>query len=64
MNARSDGQPQFRPRRYPYGVTYRARMKKPWLVKFKRQKKTVYVGSFITLEQASLRADEYLRNEK
>lgn len=65
MNARSDGLPKFDPRRArPYGVTYRKRMKKPWLVKFKHNKRTIYIGSFITLEQAALRADEYLRNER
>jgi hypothetical protein len=64
MNARTDGKPKFFIRRYPYGVSYRKRSSKPWIVKFKRNKRTVYVGSYITLEQASLRADEYLRNER
>lgn len=65
MNARSDGHPKFHIRKYPYGVSYRRQhsRRKPWIVKFKRNKRTLYVGSFITLEQASLRADEYLRNE-
>jgi len=64
MNARSDGLPQFRIRRYPYGISWRQRSKKPWIVKFKRNNVTIYVGSFITLEQAKLRADEYLRKER
>ena len=64
MNARSDGQPQARPRRYPYGVSYIPRRARPWLVKFKRNKRDVYIGSYITLAQATLHAEEFLRNER
>ena len=64
MNARSDGLPKFYNRRYPYGVAYiRANRRKPWIVKFRRNKQDVYIGSYETLEQATLAADEYLRNE-
>lgn len=63
MNARSDGQPQFRIRRYPYGVYYRKSRTRPWIVKFKRNKHGVYVGSYETLDQATLAANEYLLNE-
>lgn len=64
MNARSDGHPQAgKVGRYTYGVTWRQR-RKPWMVKFKRNKKTVYVGSFFSKEAASYHADQYLRNEK
>ncbi len=64
MNARSDGQPQFRIRRYPYGISYRNRDRRPWIVKFKRHKQTVYVGSYETQDQASLAAEEFLRNNR
>jgi len=64
MNARTDGQPQFRIRRYPYGVSWRIGRTKPWIVKFKRNKRTKYVGSYITLAQATLAAAEFLRNER
>lgn len=65
MNARTDGQPQFRIRQHPYGISYRPRHspRKPWIVKFNRNKKTVYVGTFETKAQASLAAAEFLRNE-
>lgn len=59
MNARSDGQPQFRIRRYPYGVSRRKARTRPWIVKFKRNKHGVYVGSYETLAQAALAANEY-----
>lgn len=48
---------------YGLGVTRRER-RKPWLVKFKRNGKTVYVGSFFNLKEANLAAENYLRNEK
>lgn len=44
-----------------YGVTRRAR-KKPFIVKFKQNKKTIYVGSFRNLPEAQLAAERYLRN--
>lgn len=62
MNARSDGQPKSLPRKLPYGIAYRNR-RKPYIVKFKRNKRSVYVGSYLTLEQATLRADEFLQKE-
>lgn len=61
MNARTDGKPQWRPRRYPYGVSYRLSRRKPWIVKFKRNKRTIYVGSFEILAQAALAAREYVK---
>lgn len=65
MNARSDGRPQFRPRRYPYGVSYKSRHKtgRPWIVKFRRNKRDIHVGVFETLAQATLAAGEFLRKE-
>lgn len=59
MNARADGLPQHRIRRYPYGVYYRKSRTRPWIVKFKRNKRGVYIGSYETLEQAALAANEY-----
>ena len=63
MNARSDGLPQARPRRYHYGVSYIPDRARPWIVKFKRNKHDVYIGSYPTEAQAELHAQEYLRNE-
>lgn len=65
MNARSDGLPQIRFRRYPYGVTYRPQHSRirPWIVKFKLNKRTVHVGCYSTLEQATLAAEEFQRNK-
>ena len=65
MNARTDHRPQFRIRRYPYGVSYRrCRPRAPWIVKFARHKRTVYVGSYCTLEQAALAAEQFLKGER
>lgn len=59
---RKDGRPQNRPRRYPYGVSWRAKPK-PYIVKFKRNKRTVYVGSFATLAEATEAAFNFLIQE-
>lgn len=48
---------------YGLGVTWRNR-RKPWIVKFKRNRKSVYVGSFFMLKEANLAAERFLRNEK
>lgn len=45
------------------GVTWRNR-RKPWLVKFKRDGKSINLGSYLTLKSANYVADEFLRNEK
>lgn len=65
MNARSDGKPQARYRQYPYGVSYRPQHSKarPWIVKFKRNKCGITVGTYSTKDQAVLAASEFLRNE-
>lgn len=63
MNARLDGLPRSTPRRYPYGVTWRDR-RKPWLVKFKRNKKSINIGSFHNYDEAIIAAERFLRNEK
>ena len=63
MNARADRQPKALPRRFPYGVTWRDR-RKPWLVKFKRNKKSLNIGSYFNYDEAVLAAERYLRNEK
>lgn len=47
---------------YGLGVTWRNR-NKPWLVKFKRNRKSKYVGSFFTLKDANSAAEKFLRNE-
>lgn len=49
---------------HPYGkgVTWRSR-RKPWLVKFKRNGKSKNLGSFFTLREANLVAEQFLRNE-
>jgi AP2 domain len=62
MNARKDGKPQNRPRKYNYGVTWRDR-KKPWIVKFKRNKKYIHVGTYSTLNEAYKAAEDYLDQE-
>lgn len=62
MVRRLDGQPKSIPRQYPYGVTWRDR-RKPWLVKFKRNKKSVNVGSYQNYHEAVLAAERFLRNE-
>jgi hypothetical protein len=64
---RLDGQPKVWSRmglhrRYSYGVTWRNR-RKPWLVKFKRNKKSIYVGSYFHYDEAVLAAERFLRNE-
>ncbi len=63
MNARSDNLPQARPRVYCYGVSWRDR-RKPWIVKFKRNKRTVYIGSFATLIEAETAANQYWKPTK
>lgn len=60
---RSDGQPKALPRTYPYGVTWRNR-RKPWLVKFKRNKQSINIGSYFNYTEAVLAAERFLRNEK
>lgn len=62
MNARSDGQPKSLPRKLPYGIAYRNR-RKPYIVKFKRNKRSVYVGSYKTLDEASIYANNFLLKE-
>lgn len=65
MNARADGRPQIRFRQYPYGVTYnRTRPRRPWIVKFKHNKRSIHVGSFETLEQATLAATAYVEKRR
>lgn len=59
---RLDGLPKNHPRTYPYGIAHRQR-KKPWIVKFKRNKRTIYVGSFKHYSSAVYAAEEYIRNE-
>lgn len=49
-------------RTYPYGVYYRRR-RKPWIVKFYRAKRTIYVGSFQSYLAAVQAANDYLRTE-
>ncbi len=63
MNARADRLPRSHPRQYPYGVTRRLR-RKPWLVKFKRNKKSINVGSYFNYDEAVLAAERFLRNEQ
>ena len=65
MNARADGRPQIRFRQYPYGVTYARRNKNfPWVVKFKQNKRSIHIGSFETLEQATLAATAYVEKRR
>jgi hypothetical protein len=59
MNARSDGQPKFAVRVYYPGISWRQR-RKPFIVKFKRNKRTVYVGSFAKLLDAEIAARRFL----
>lgn len=49
---------------HPYGkgVTWRNR-RKPWLVKFKRNRRSKNLGSFFTLAEANVVAENFLRNE-
>lgn len=61
MNARLDGLPKAYPRVYGYGITRRDRSK-PFLVKFRRNKKQIVVGSFATLEEAQTAATNFLRD--
>lgn len=63
MNARSDGFPKSNANRIGYGISRRNR-RKPYIVKFKRNKKHIYVGSYFSFVEAQLAADRYLRNEK
>lgn len=44
------------------GVTWRNR-RKPWLVKFKRDRKSKNLGSYFTLREANVVAEQFLRNE-
>lgn len=60
---RTDGLPKSHARRYPYGVTWRNR-RKPWLVKFKRNKRSINIGSYLNYTEAVLAAERFLRNEK
>jgi hypothetical protein len=66
MNARSDCQPQQRLRTLnhtlPYGVYLRRGRAKKYLVKFNRAKRTINIGSYSTLDQAVLAANEWLRS--
>jgi len=59
MTARLDGQPKRARRHYPYGVTWNSRMRR-FVVKFKRQKRDVYVGSYTTLGEAKEVAENYV----
>lgn len=63
MNARLDGQPKRARRRYPYGVTWNSRMRR-FVVKFKRQKQDVYVGSYTTFEEAKEAAESFVSKRK
>lgn len=63
MNARSDGEPRSTSRTYPYGITWRNR-RKPWLVKFKRNKRSINIGSYLNYTEAVLAIERFLRNEK
>lgn len=45
-----------------YGISHRTRRKKPFIVKFKQNKKTIYVGSFRDLNDAQVASARYLRN--
>lgn len=59
MNARADGKPKQTPRIHDYGITWRDR-RKPWFVKFRRDKKQVVIGSFATIFEAREAAKKYL----
>ncbi len=61
---RSDGKPLAKARRFQYGVTKDCNRKKPWLVKFGRNKRTVYVGYYADNDEACAAAINYLENEK
>lgn len=50
-----------KPHNLGYGITKRLR-RKPFIVKFKQNKKTIYVGSYKNLLEAQLASDRYLRN--
>lgn len=50
-----------KPNALGYGITRRVRHK-PFIVKFKQNKKTIYVGSYRNLLEAQLASDRYLRN--
>lgn len=63
MNARSDGLPKSNANLIGYGISYRKR-RKPYIVKFKRNKKHIYVGSYFNIIEAQLAAERYLRNER
>ncbi len=57
------GRPRQTPSKFNklgYGITRRNR-KKPFIVKFKQNKKTLYVGSFKHLVDAQLAAYDYLK---
>lgn len=63
MNARADRLPKACHRTYAYGISWRAR-RKPWIVKFRRDKKHIYIGSFRNYYEAEIAAEDFLRNEK
>lgn len=63
MNARADGLPRTHPiSPYAYGITTRKR-RKPFIVKFKRNKKTIYVGSYATVAEAKQAQTDFLLKE-
>lgn len=63
MNARADSLPKGPRSKYHYGVYWRKR-RKPWLVKFRRSKKIIYIGSFYHYDEACFAAAEFLKSEK
>lgn len=64
MNARSDGRPKLTYRSFPYGVHRRRDRRKQWIVKFKRDKKTISCGAFYTLPEASAAAYAFVMKER
>lgn len=57
---RKDGLPQNRPSTYGYGIARRNR-RKPWIVKFRRHKLDIHVGTYLTYREAVAARDAYLR---
>ena len=60
---RDDNRPKNMPRRFAYGVTMRKRRRKPFIVKFKRAKRTIYVGSYATEAEATIYANNFVLKE-
>jgi hypothetical protein len=63
MNARADGLPRRNSHPESYGITWRLR-RKPWVVKFRRNKRQIWIGSFSTFPEAQSAAQAYLAKER